>query len=188
MGTIKVKVVGSPEEVNTLTLPTSNAFISVDPARLKLTKEDGTEGVLLGFRCRDCGVHCFGPATFCQACTSDALEPAELSQQGTLYSYTIVRVPPQGWPGPVPYILGQVELPEGPHVLAEVVDCQEHDLKIGMAVELALRPVRTTEAVGEKSARQAHEVVVYKWRPTPQGPEARRASSTPGVKEKEDTR
>ncbi len=133
--------------------------VSVDPARLKLTNEEGTQGVLLGVRCRDCGIYAFGTATFCQACTSADLEPAELGKRGTLYSYTVVRVPPAGWPGPVPYILGQVELPEGPHLLAEVIDCPEGELKIGMGVELALRPVKGTQSNVEK--------VVYKWRPAP---------------------
>ena len=131
--------------------------VSVDPNRLRLTNEDGTEGVLVGFRCRECGTHVFGAATFCQGCTSDQLEPVDLSQHGTLYSYTIVRVPPAGWPGQVPYTLGQVQLPEGPQVLAEVVDCPAEDLKIGINVELTLRQVRGEESGADR--------VVYKWRP-----------------------
>ena len=129
---------------------------SVDIKRLKLTNKEGTAGVLLGFRCIDCGIHVFGPATFCQACTSNNLEPVELGKKGILYSYTVVRVPPSGWPGQVPYILGQVELPEGPQVLAEVIECPEDDLKIGLEVELALMLVRTSDE---------SEKVVYKWRP-----------------------
>ncbi len=137
---------------------------SVDPTRLKLTNDEGTQGVLVGTRCRECQVYVFGPAVFCQACTSSNLEPVELSHRGTLYSYTIVRVPPSGWPGPVPYFLGQVELPEGPQVLAEIIGCQEADLKIGMEVELALQPV-TIEAEGAGETAKA----VYKWRPAPTG-------------------
>ena len=136
--------------------------VSIDSRRLKLSNEAGTEGVLLGSRCGDCGVVVFGPSTFCQSCTSSNLVALELSKQGVLYSYTIVRIPPQGWPGDVPYILGQVDLPEGPQVLAEVVDCPHADLKIGMPVELELRSVSGAEGGSEK--------VVYKWRPviTPQ--------------------
>ena len=96
---------------------------SVDTRRLKLTNDEGTKGVLLGLRCLECGTVIFGPGTFCQRCTSAKLEPMEFSQTGTLYSYTVVRIPPAGWPGPVPYILAQVELSEGPQVLAELVDC-----------------------------------------------------------------
>ena len=131
--------------------------VSVDARRLKLYNDEGTKGVLLGAKCQDCGVHIFGPATFCQACTSSNLEAVEFSQNGVLYSYTVVRVPPAGWPGPVPYVLGQVELVEGPQVLAEVIECPETDLKIGMPVELALLPVKDSDSGSEK--------VVYKWKP-----------------------
>jgi len=135
---------------------------SVDNDRLKLTNEDGTEGVLVGTRCLDCGICVFGPATFCQGCTSNNLGPVELGKHGVVYSYTIVRVPPQGWPGEVPYVLGQIELPEGPQVLAEVIDCPESDLRIGMPVELALR---TVEAAEEGSGQERSTKVVYKWKP-----------------------
>ena len=132
---------------------------SIDPKRLKLTNEAGTEGVLLGLRCRECGVTVFGSGTFCQSCTSDKLEAIEFGQRGTLYSYTVVRVPSAGWPGPVPYILGQVELPEGPQVLAEVVDTPAEDLVIGMELELVLR------AAGEGPESDKSGKMVYKWRP-----------------------
>ena len=101
---------------------------SVDPRRLRISGDAGNEGTLIGFRCRECGVSVFGPATFCQACTSFDVEPVDLGRVGTLYSYTIVRIPPAGWPGPVPYVLGQVELPSGPQVLAEVIDCEHSEL------------------------------------------------------------
>ncbi len=131
---------------------------SVDPRRLRVINEEGTEGTLVGFRCRDCGVSVFGPATFCQSCTSFNVEPVDLGTCGTLYSYTIVRIPPAGWPGDVPYVLGQVELPSGPQVLAEVIDCQQSDLAIGMPVRLAIQAVPALEGGPDK--------LVYKWRPT----------------------
>ena len=130
---------------------------SVDPRRLRITDDAGTQGTLVGFRCRECEVTVFGPATFCQACTSFDVEEADLGSEGTLYSYTIVRIPPAGWPGDVPYILGQVELPSGPQVLAEVIDCDQSDLAIGMPVSLAIRAVPAQEGGPDK--------LVYKWRP-----------------------
>ena len=132
--------------------------ISVDERCLRLSGDDGTSGTLLGMRCMDCGVVVFGPATFCQSCTSPRLEEIELATAGVLYSYTIVRVPPPGWPGPVPYVLGEVELPEGPHVLAEVIECAYDGLRVGMPVTLALQPVSMPEVPDS-------ERVVYKWRP-----------------------
>ncbi len=130
---------------------------SVDPQRLRLTGEASAHGVLLGFRCLDCGVTVFGPCAFCQSCTSDQLEPVELSSTGVLYSFTVVRVPPAGWPGPVPYVLGQVELPDGPQVLAEVIECDHDQINIGMPVELTLQLVPSESGGQDK--------FVYKWRP-----------------------
>ena len=112
--------------------------------------------MLLGTRCRGCGEYFFGNVVFCQSCTSSDLEPVELSKRGTLYSYTIVRVPPAGWQGSVPYALGQVELPEGPHVLSEVVESPFERLKTGMVLELAL-------VAGGQDA-EGREIIVYKWR------------------------
>jgi uncharacterized OB-fold protein len=117
--------------------------------------------VLIGFQCLDCQVKVFGPATFCQSCSSSKLVPVEFSTTGSLFSYTIVRIPPPGWPGPVPYILGEVEMPEGPHVLAEIIESQESDLTIGRRMELAIQSVRTAQAECERA--------VYKWRPAGPG-------------------
>ena len=130
---------------------------SVDPGRLRLDGDQAAAGTLLGMRCLDCGVSVFGQATFCQACSSARLEPVDLGRTGTLYSYTIVRVPPEGWPGPVPYVLGEVELPEGPHVLAEVIDVAHEDLRIDMRMRLALQEVGSSES--------GPALMVYKWAP-----------------------
>lgn len=146
-----------------MTAPAVTTPVSVDPGRLRLADPAGAAGVLLGMRCRSCSVYLFGPAVFCPACAAANLEPVELSRRGTLYSYTIVRVPPAGWPGPVPYILGEVELPEGPHILAEVIDCPQDELAIGQAVELALQPVPA--AAADQPTR-----IVYKWRPAAANP------------------
>ncbi|MDA1128189.1 MAG: Zn-ribbon domain-containing OB-fold protein [Chloroflexi bacterium] len=142
-------------------MPETNIPESVDPNRLKITNDDASKGplggTLIGFRCQECGASVFGPAIFCQACTSTELEPVDLGSKGFLYSFTIVRIPPAGWPGPVPYVLGQVELPLGPQVLAEVIDCEHDDLKIGMAVEMKLQAVPAENGGSDKA--------VYKWRP-----------------------
>ena len=119
---------------------------------------DGTEGVLLGTVCKNCGEYFFGSLSFCLNCTSSEVEAVELSKQGILRTFTIIWVPPPGWQEPIPYTLGAVELPEGPEVVSEVVDCPEEALKIGMPMELTLR-------VGGKD-KEDNEIVVYKWKPT----------------------
>lgn len=140
---------------------TEKMRVSVDPSRLKLLNEEGTEGTLLGTRCRHCGEYFFGQVEFCQKCTSADLESTDLGQDGVLFSYTIVRVPPAGWQGTTPYALGQVALPQGPHVLSEVLECPFHQLRIGMKLQLTL-------AVGTEGG-EGTQVVVYKWRPPRSG-------------------
>ncbi|MBO19472.1 MAG: transcriptional regulator [Chloroflexi bacterium] len=142
-------------------MPETNLPESVDPNRLKITSDDATKGTLIGFKCKECGTSVFGHAIFCQQCTSSDLEEVDLGDKGILFSYTIVRIPPAGWPGDVPYVLGQVELPAGPQVLAEVVDCAHEDLKIGMAVEMILQAVPAENGGPDKT--------VYKWRPATAG-------------------
>jgi len=138
--------------------PETRQRVPVASSRLKLIG-DGTEGVLLGRKCKDCGEYYFGAPRFCLKCTSAQLEPVELSRTGTLDTYTIVHQAPPGWLGPVPYILGVVSLPEGPRVTAEIVDCPQEAVKVGIPLELTLR-------VGGKS-KDGNEIVVYKWRARP---------------------
>ncbi len=130
---------------------------SIDDTRLIICNEEEVQGALVGFKCSDCNVVVFGPATFCQSCTSDNLITITFDSVGSLYSYTEVKVPPHGWPGEVPYILAEVELPEGPHVLAELIDIHHEDIQIGMALKLALIPVEYGTTGSTK--------IVYKWRP-----------------------
>lgn len=137
--------------------PKTPRRISVTERRLKIS-EDGTEGVLLGRKCQDCGETFFGQPRFCLKCTSGDLKPVELGREGVVATYTIVRQAPPGWQGDVPYILATVKLPEGPSIASEVVDCAEEDIKIGMPVEMTFR-------VGGKD-KDGNEVVVYKWRPS----------------------
>jgi len=131
--------------------------VSVDSQRLQLTNDDASTGTLIGFKCNECEASVFGPAIFCQKCTSTNLVAVDLGDKGVLFSFTIVRIPPAGWPGDIPYVLGQVELPSGPQVLAEVIDCEHDDLKIGMAVEMVLKAVPAENGGPDKA--------VYKWRP-----------------------
>lgn len=140
-----------------MTTSADHAPVSVDSGRLRLDAATEAGGALLGMRCLDCGICLFGQAVFCQACCSSRLEGVDLGYTGVLYSYTIVRVPPDGWPGPVPYVLGEVELAEGPHILAEVIDIPENLLRIGLEVQLALRPVQSGESGPVR--------MVYKWKP-----------------------
>jgi len=121
---------------------------------------DGSQGVLVGRHCRHCGEYVFASPAFCPNCTSNELEEVELCREGILRSYTVIYAPPPGWQGDVPYILGSVQLPEGPEIITEVIDCPQERIRVGMKMELALR-------VGGRD-QDNNEIMVYKWRPASQ--------------------
>ncbi len=130
--------------------------VSVSQSRLRIN-EDGTEGVLLGRKCRNCGETFFGQPRFCLKCTSADLAPVDLGREGEITTYTIVRQAPPGWQGDVPYLLATAKVAEGPSITSEVVDCAEDRLKVDMSVELTMRVGGTD--------KEGNEIVVYKWRP-----------------------
>ena len=65
--------------------------------------------------------------------------------------------PPPGWKGAVPYLLGQVELPQGPHVVSQIVECPLDGVRIGMMLHLHLGEVEPSD--------DGKVMVVFKWCP-----------------------
>ena len=99
---------------------------------------------LIGSRCPTCGKQAFPRRTFCDACeTSAELEPARLSDTGTLYSFAEVHVAPKVFA--TPFVIGYVDLPENVRVLGQV----EHaaaELTPGEPVEVVLGVIRTSDS------------------------------------------
>jgi hypothetical protein len=95
---------------------------------------------LLVKRCAACGKAHFYPRPFCPHCWSGDVEWVEASGRATLYTYSVVRrndLPP--FNERVPYVAAVVDLEEGPRMLTNVVDCDEADVRIGMALEVTFR-------------------------------------------------
>jgi uncharacterized OB-fold protein len=127
---------------------------------LKLS-EDGMRGVFIGKRCRNCREYLMGNPVFCLNCSSQEFDAIEFGTEGVLRTYTVIYVPPPGWKGDVPYILGSVELPEGVEVTTEVIDCPKEAIKVGMKMKLVMK-------VGGQDA-EGNELIVHKWQPINQG-------------------
>lgn len=73
---------------------------------------------------------------------AQAWEPFTLSGRGTVYSYTTVRQPPDGYAESGPYILALVRLAEGPLVTTQLTDCDAEQVSIDMQVEMVTRRLR----------------------------------------------
>ncbi len=99
------------------------------------------QGQLVIQRCGDCGEHCFYPRLVCPACMSDALRWVPCSGRATVYSWTEVRRAPGAFADDVPYVVGLVELEEGPRMLTWIRSERPEAVRIGMGVKVAFEPV-----------------------------------------------
>jgi uncharacterized OB-fold protein len=99
---------------------------------LKEFFERAREGRLTGIRCGGCGEIAIPPKEFCANCGKRAWTPVRLSGEGTLASYTIIRVAPTRHAADAPYAVGVVKLEEGVSIFGRIVDIPFDKLAIGM--------------------------------------------------------
>lgn len=83
--------------------------------------EDGIrDGKLLGLRCAACKKITCHPMPVCQWCGGRTLERTELSGEGELVTFTVIRVPSEGFEDDVPYIPCLMKTKEGPCVVGRL--------------------------------------------------------------------
>jgi hypothetical protein len=90
----------------------------------------------------------FPRGNICSICDSKDLEELELSDRGTVVSWTVVRNPPDGYQKYAPYPVALVELDDGARVLSQLVDVDPNQVKTGLRVEVAFRRIKEDGASG----------------------------------------
>jgi uncharacterized OB-fold protein len=105
-------------------------------------------GELTGIRCGACGALAVPPKELCPACGARRWEPVPLSGEGTIASYTIIRVAPRGHADEAPYAIAAVRLREGVSLLGRVVDVPLDALAIGLPVRFRPILVKERPAIG----------------------------------------
>lgn len=79
-------------------------------------------GVLKVQRCSSCERHVFYPRPICPHCWADALDWVVVSGKGRLKSFSEIWKPGHpGWIPAAPYLVGLVELDEGPTMLSHIL-------------------------------------------------------------------
>jgi uncharacterized OB-fold protein len=91
--------------------------------------------------CRDCNSFTYYPRAICVKCMSTNLEYRPVSGQGTVYSYTVIRSPQPAFRGMEPYVVANIELPEGFRMMANVLTDDVDSVKIGMPVKMIFQQV-----------------------------------------------
>jgi uncharacterized OB-fold protein len=99
------------------------------------------DGRIEGGRCTSCSSVYVPPHPACPACRSGPLEPAALSDRGTVVSYTVVHLPFHGMTIDLPFVSAWIRLDGADvpfaHLLSEVDPGQ---VRIGQRVEAAWAP------------------------------------------------
>jgi hypothetical protein len=100
------------------------------------------EGRLVVQQCRDCGKRWHPPLHRCPHCHAGNPGWHQVSGDGTVYTYTVVRHPTHfAFGGKVPYVLAIIELAEGPRLLTALDGVAPQDVRPGMPVRAVFREV-----------------------------------------------
>lgn len=102
------------------------------------------EGRLTIPQCKSCGHWIFFPRRHCDKCWSQDLEWKEVRGAGTLYTYTLTRVPTlPDFADEMPQKLAVVELDEGVRINTTLVGLDEGEIKVGMRVKAVFDTVNS---------------------------------------------
>jgi len=105
-------------------------------------------GQLVAIRCESCGQLAIPPRELCPTCHARAWQPQSLAGDGTIASYTVIRVAPRSHAAEAPYAVAVVTLKEGVAVLGRIVDIPLGSLAIGMPVRFRPLVVSDQASIG----------------------------------------
>lgn len=98
---------------------------------------------ILGIKCPKCKIVFVPPRSICGRCLSSLEEWVEVSDKGTLQSYTIVYYATPVQPAPTPLIYGIVKLDGADTGLGHMINGASYEnLRIGMRVQAMFREER----------------------------------------------
>lgn len=96
---------------------------------------------LVGTRCLKCKNVYFPPRNLCPGCRrSGNIKELQLSGNGKILSYTIIRTPPEGFEHYAPYAVAIIRLDEGTNITGQVVGDIEK-IKTGKRVRSVFRKI-----------------------------------------------
>jgi uncharacterized OB-fold protein len=99
-------------------------------------------GELLMQRCGHCARLRYPATIVCPDCLSSATEWQAVSGHGKVFSFVVFhRAYHPAREGKVPYNVALIELDEGPIMLSNVVDVDNAELTVGLAVRIAFETV-----------------------------------------------
>jgi uncharacterized OB-fold protein len=100
-------------------------------------------------RCQECSRYYFYPRPLCPHCLSRHVEWKAVSGRGRLHTFVINHRAPRSYPLAVPFIIGIVELDEGPRLMSNIVeiDPDPNTVRCDMPVEVVFEDLTDDIAV-----------------------------------------
>jgi uncharacterized OB-fold protein len=99
-------------------------------------------------KCSSCGHISFPPRLVCPKCKAKKFETINLSDEGTLVTFTVVRVASDKFSKETPFPVGIIELNDGVRVTAQIADADIDELRIGQKLKLVFRKVQEDGKAG----------------------------------------
>ncbi|MGE0338704.1 MAG: Zn-ribbon domain-containing OB-fold protein [Xanthobacteraceae bacterium] len=119
-------------EVKPRMAPKPNVYVNTDPFWQAAQK-----GELVIQYCKDSGKYQHYPRPVSIYTGKRNLEWRKVSGKGAIYAHTMIRIPGPGLDGRLPLPVATVELDEGVRMIANIIETDAGDIKIGARVEVA---------------------------------------------------
>jgi len=91
-----------------------------------------SEKKLMAAKCSKCETLLLPPRPVCTKCFSTDFEWVKLKGRGKLLSYTVIHVSPAQFQSMAPYMVGIVELEDGPYLPGMIRGVEPEKIRVGM--------------------------------------------------------
>lgn len=99
-------------------------------------------------QCDSCAKHWHPPSRSCPHCLSDKFHWSQVSGRGKVFSFVIYdRVYHPAFATEVPYVVGLVELEEGPRILSNIIGIAPEEVGCEMKVQVVFDDVAADVSV-----------------------------------------
>ncbi len=93
-------------------------------------------------KCTGCEKVLYPPRVVCPKCRGRSFENIILPREGTVVTFTVVRVPPAGFTEQTPLPIALVEVMDGVRLMVQIGDIADpSEIEIGMPVRLEFRRI-----------------------------------------------
>ncbi len=100
---------------------------------------------LEGNQCTRCSKSYYPKKHLC-TCGSTNFDIKRFIGKGTLLTFTQINIPPDCFKDMAPYIIGIIQLSQGPKLMSQITDVELKDLKIGIKMQSVFRKYYTSSS------------------------------------------